>query len=96
MLEGLFTKRTLSYNGVQESYREITKMYKVDTDVKYPRMRTKYPFEDMHEGDSILFDERPEADKARVAALRFVRAHELDWKFSLRRVDDGWRLWRIK
>ena len=71
-------------------------MYKVDTDVKYPKMRTKYPFHDMGVGDSILFVDRPDADKARVSGMRWAKAHELDWKFSLRTVENGWRLWRIK
>lgn len=71
-------------------------MYKVDTDVRYPKMRTKYPFHDMGVGDSILFVDRPDADKARVSGMRWAKAHELDWKFSLRTVENGWRLWRIK
>ena len=71
-------------------------MYKIDTDVDIPEGRSKYPFGDMYPGDSILFVEKPAADSARVGALRFARSQEPAWKFSLRRVKDGWRLWRIK
>lgn len=71
-------------------------MYKIDAGVTFPDVRSKYPFHDMEVGDSILFTERPEADSARVCALRYVRAHNPDWKFSLRAVQNGWRLWRVK
>lgn len=71
-------------------------MYKVDNGIEYPIIRTKYPFHDMGVGDSILFAERPDADRARVSGMRWIKAHNLDWKFSLRTVDNGWRLWRIK
>ena len=71
-------------------------MYKIETDIEYPATRTKYPFTDMYVGDSILFTERTQADNARVSALRFAKAHDLGWKFSLRTVENGWRLWRIK
>jgi hypothetical protein len=71
-------------------------MHKVDYGVEYPDSRTKYPFHDMEVGDSILFTERPAADNARVSAIRFVKAHQPVWKFSLRTVENGWRLWRIK
>lgn len=61
-----------------------------------PEDRTKYPFRDMESGDSILFKDKKQADSARVAALRFVRVHRPDWHFSLRKVEDGWRLWRTE
>jgi len=50
----------------------------------------------MEAGDSILFTVQKQANSARVAALRFVRVHRPDWKFSLRRVENGWRLWRVE
>ena len=71
-------------------------MHKVDIGVEYPDSRTRYPFFDMHVGDSILFTDRPAADNARVSAIRFVKSHHPEWKFSLRAVPEGWRLWRIK
>jgi hypothetical protein len=71
-------------------------MYKIDSGVAFPDLRSKYPFSDMEVGDSILFKDRPEADSARVCALRYVRNYNPAWKFSLRTVDNGWRLWRVK
>jgi hypothetical protein len=49
----------------------------------------------MEAGDSILFGIRKQAESCRVAALRFTRVHQPKWVFTLRKVDDGWRLWRI-
>jgi len=71
-------------------------MYKIEPNVEYPDSRTRYPFIDMEVGDSILFKEKPVADNARVSAIRFVQTYRPDWKFSLRKVENGWRLWRIK
>lgn len=61
-----------------------------------PEGRTKYPLRDMLPGDSILFKDRNQANSARVSAMRFVRTQKPGWKFQLRRVENGWRLWRIE
>lgn len=71
-------------------------MYKVDAQVAYPDHRTRYPFQNMEVGDSILFPNRKLADNARISAMRFVRTHQPEWKFSMRTVEGGFRLWRIK
>ena len=70
-------------------------MFQIDSDIAMPMGRTKYPFSDMLPGDSILFVNARQANSARVSALRFVRSHAPDWHFQLRRVENGWRLWRI-
>lgn len=70
-------------------------MFQIDSGVEMPKGRTKYPFSDMLPGDSILFTKSKPANSARVSALRFVRSHANDWQFQLRRVENGWRLWRI-
>lgn len=74
--------------------RELT-MVQIDQGIALPTNRSKYPFNDMEEGDSILFKQRKQAESCRVAALRFTRVHKPDWVFTLRKVDEGWRLWRI-
>jgi len=71
-------------------------MIQIDTGIVMPEDRTKYPFRDMQDGDSILFTDKKQAESARVASLRFVRMHAPKWQFSLRRVSDGWRLWRTR
>lgn len=70
-------------------------MFQIDVDIEMPRGRSKYPFDDMRVGDSILFVEVKQANSGRVSAMRFVRAHAREWAFQMRRVDNGWRLWRI-
>ena len=71
-------------------------MIQIDEGIALPTNRSKYPFGDMETGDSILFKLRKQAESCRVAALRFTRVHQPEWSFSLRKVDNGWRLWRIK
>ena len=70
-------------------------MFQIESGIDMPMGRTKYPFGDMQPGDSIRFLDSKRANSARVSALRFVRGHAPEWSFQLRRVDDGWRLWRI-
>lgn len=70
-------------------------MFQIDTGIAMPTGRTKYPFGDMQAGDSILFKDEKQANSARVSALRFVRTHAPEWQFQLRKVDNGWRLWRV-
>ena len=76
------------------AYRSV-KMFQIESGVEMPVGRTKYPFADMHPGDSIRFGDEKLANSARVSAMRFVRAHAPDWTFQLRRVENGWRLWRV-
>lgn len=74
--------------------RELT-MVHIDQGIALPTNRSKYPFGEMEAGDSILFGVRKQAESCRVAALRFTRVHQPKWVFTLRKVDNGWRLWRI-
>lgn len=71
-------------------------MLQIETGIELPSDRMKYPFRDMGVGDSILFKDRAQSNSARVSALRFVRTHQTFWRFKLRRVPDGWRLWRTQ
>ena len=70
-------------------------MLQIESGVAIPADRMKYPFRDMLACDSILFKDRKMANSARVSALRFVRLHQPRWKFQLRKVAEGWRLWRV-
>lgn len=69
-------------------------MLQIEPGIEIPETRTKYPFIEMEPGDSILFKSKGQAESARVASIRFVKVHKPDWSFSLRKVDNGWRLWR--
>jgi hypothetical protein len=66
----------------------------IEQGIVMPSTRTKYPFLDMEPGDSILLSSKAQADSARVASIRFVKVHRPDWSFVLRKVENGWRLWR--
>jgi hypothetical protein len=57
--------------------------------------RIRYPFDQMKAGDCIHFDDFRRAESARVAAIQFVRRRGLDWRFSMRKSCDGWRIIRI-
>lgn len=69
-------------------------MLQIEQGIVMPSTRTKYPFLDMEPGDSILLTSKAQADSARVASIRFVKVHRPDWSFVLRKVENGWRLWR--
>lgn len=69
-------------------------MIQIEANIPIPEDRTTYPFRDMEMGDSILFKDEKQAASARVAAIRFAKVHRPGWTFSMRRVEDGWRLWR--
>jgi hypothetical protein len=55
----------------------------------------RYPFNQMNIGDSILIDDFRVAQSARVSAINFIKRHNLCWKFSMRKTDNGWRIFRI-
>lgn len=69
-------------------------MLQIERGIALPITRSKYPFADMEVGDSILFREKAQANSARISSMRFVRVHEPKWKFVMRKVEDGWRMWR--
>lgn len=69
-------------------------MLRIEQGIELPTARTKYPFVDMQPGDSIWFTSKEQANSARVASIRFVKVHQPNWSFVLRKVEDGWRLWR--
>lgn len=86
------------YTRVSTAFRGVTKMeelaIKIDTGVPLPRRKSAYPFRDMDVGDSILFTVEARGASARVASAHFCRLHAPKWAFSLRKVENGWRLWR--
>lgn len=60
------------------------------------RERTMYPFATMGIGDSLIMNEFKKAESARVAAIQFVKRRGLDWKFSMQKSREGWRIQRIR
>jgi hypothetical protein len=70
-------------------------MLEIETDVPLPGNlgRLKYPFDDMHVGDSFLITDPGMVKNARSAAWMYAKRH--GQRFSCRRVEDGWRVWRV-
>lgn len=70
-------------------------MLQIDRNVEIPEGRTRYPFSEMEAGDSIFFVNERKAASARIAAVRYAGRYHPTWVFTLRRVEGGWRLWRV-
>lgn len=70
-------------------------MLTVDSGIPIPAdaQREKYPFPVMQIGDSFLLPDVESAKNARSAAWMYSKRHGT--KFSCRRVEDGWRVWRV-
>jgi hypothetical protein len=62
--------------------------------VLYPQ-KIRYPFDDMTIGDNIFITDFKKAESARVSAIQFSKRKNLGWRFSIRKMDGGWRLFRI-
>lgn len=56
--------------------------------------RNKYPIEAMQVGDFIHIEDYKTAQSARVSATQFARRRQLEWRFSIRKMRDGWRIFR--
>ncbi len=71
-------------------------MLRIESHVPLPywHKREKYPFYDMRVGDSFLLTDRRLVKNARSAAWMFSKRHE-GVKFSCRKAEGGWRIWRI-
>lgn len=58
-------------------------------------VRNRYVFDGMDVGDSLFFDDFKLAENARVAAIQFAKRRNPDWKFGIRKMNNGWRIFRI-
>jgi hypothetical protein len=65
-----------------------------ESGVEMPPLR-RYPFNRMGVGDSILIDDFRLAQSARVSAINYIKRHDLGWKFSIRKMENGWRIFRV-
>jgi len=59
-------------------------------------VRTRYVFESMSIGDSMHFQDYRRAESARVAAIQFSKRKAKDWRFGIRKMSDGWRVFRLQ
>ena len=75
--------------------------YKIEKGVEMPRPPQVYPWAEMEVGDSFLApcesgEKERVGNRIRNAAAKFVEVRGLDWKFRIRSVDGGVRIWRVK
>lgn len=68
-------------------------IFKSSEIVNYPE-RVRYAFHEMAVGDSIYISDMKKAESARVSAIQFAKRNQLKWKFSIRKMDGGWRIFR--
>lgn len=69
--------------------------YKIENNIPIPIQRyCKYPFKDMIIGDSFFVEGKSNALLS--IAKYFAKQHKLDWKFTVRKEENGTRIWRIK
>lgn len=59
------------------------------------RSKKKYPFAQMKVGDSFFFVELPEVESAQNAGKGYANRHNAEFKMTRRKVEGGYRLWRI-
>jgi hypothetical protein len=72
----------------------LLKIDSPDAGYELPPVR-RYPFNQMGVGDSIWIDDFRLAQSARVSAINFIKRHDLGWKFGIRKMDKGWRIFRL-
>ena len=93
----IFKSRVLSdqKSGIYESYK-IEKDIPLQKQIRF----TKYPFREMEVGDSFIISDnysRYEMTLKSNAARNWANMSGLDYKFALRRTEDGKiRIWRTK
>jgi hypothetical protein len=44
---------------------------------------------------TIYVDDFKLAENARIAAIQYVKRNRLSWKFGIRKMHDGWRIFRM-
>jgi uncharacterized protein (DUF2249 family) len=70
-------------------------MFPIESDIPVPvEDRASYPFNSMEAGDSFRLEDTRAAEKARRAATVHQKRH--GGRFSVRKTEDGYRLWRIE
>ena len=74
-----------------------TTEFVIEKDVPVPARtrRSKYPFDCMEQGDSILVPNAQE-NSVRAVAYAFCTRRNLDWRFKVATEAKGIRVWRVK
>lgn len=67
---------------------------KIEKGEKVPKVQ-RYPFAEMDVGDSLFFEELTQAESAQNAGHAYGKKHGNGFKMTRRKMDNGYRLWRI-
>lgn len=72
-------------------------MTQIDRGVPLSKARTKkkYPFAQMQVGDSFFFEELTEVESAQASGKGYSKRHNPEFRMTRRKVEGGYRLWRI-
>ena len=70
----------------------------IETGVPMPEpiIRVRYAFEKMAVGTSMFFAELQQIESAQTAARDWAKRNNPEFKVTRRKVEGGYRLWRIK
>jgi hypothetical protein len=66
----------------------------IDENVPLPPIK-RYRFDRMKVGDSLFFETLSEVESAASAAYSYERTHNIGFKVTRRKVEGGYRLWRV-
>lgn len=78
---------------------------KIEKGIEMPRINSKnsyYPYEKMEVGDSFYIEVKEGENMWNVqsrlltSSKSFILKNNLQWKFTTRKMDKGFRIWRIK
>jgi len=73
-------------------------MYKIDKNIPIPKSKTKrtqYPWREMAIGDSIFVSDEEAPPSGAYTTPSYFALRNPEYKFTTRKVDGGYRIWRI-
>lgn len=71
-------------------------MIKIEKGIPFKKSHSGLPFEKMDVGDSFLIPKEILYTTVRVRAIQFSKQQKSKPKFSIKKVENGYRCWRIK
>ena len=78
-----------------EKHKRGKRMQQIDQGIPLAIQKKRYPFARMVVGDSFFFEELTEVESAQNAGYSYAKRHNPAFKMTRRKVEGGYRLWRI-
>lgn len=69
---------------------------KIEKNIPIPTISCKFPFDKMQVGDSFIIPDEIPHTRVRVKCIQYVKKNNLSHKFSIKKVNKGYRCWRVK